>query len=235
MKHLLELKDISLRYHDQGSNVEVIRDVSLEVGPGEFVCLIGPSGSGKSTLLRIILGLVKPSRGTVTVADSVGLALVFQNFALFPWLTVEQNIAFGLEMRNCPPGHAASITTHLIHTMGLDGWQDKHPKELSGGMKQRVGIARALAVEPTMLLMDEPFSALDALTAQSLRRETLEVCADRKVTVVMVTHLVDEAVEMADRVVVLCDGRIIEEGTPAEVLDRPKTERMATFLKRVMG
>ena len=233
MANLLELHDVGLKYRDTGQAVEVLRGVSLEVKTGEFVCLIGPSGSGKSTLLRIMLGLVKPTRGQVVRAHPDGMALVFQNLALFPWLTVEQNVAFGLDRRGCPPGQRDAIVARLIDQMGLDGWQTKHPKELSGGMKQRVGIARALAVEPMALLMDEPFSALDAITAKALRAETLQVWTERKITTIMVTHLVDEAVEMADRVIVVSarPGRVLAN-LPIH-LDRPRQNRSPEFYRYV--
>lgn len=208
-------------------------DVSLEIKRGEFVCLIGPSGCGKSTLLRILNSLDKATSGKVELDKKLKTAVVFQNFALFPWLNVEQNIGFGLKMRGDSTDKITKRTRELITKMGLAGFEKKHPKELSGGMKQRVGIARALSVEPDILFLDEPFSSLDVFTANRLRQDLLKVWQETKITVVMVSHLVEEAVELADRIMVLTKspGRINE--TLEINLPRPRKTRAPEFFDLV--
>lgn len=233
MSQILKVHNIWKWYGKGRNRIDILRDINFSVEEGEFVCLIGPSGSGKSTLLRIIMGLIEASQGEVVTRENTRLGMVFQNFALFPWLTAEQNISFGLRMAGAADNHIRATTNHLIDVVGLRGWQDKHPRELSGGMKQRVGIARAMAVEPQILLMDEPFSALDAFTAQSLRDETLRLWQSEKNTVVMVTHLVEEAVQLADRVIVLSarPGQVIE--TIKIDLPRPRPMRNAAAFRYV--
>jgi NitT/TauT family transport system ATP-binding protein len=192
--------------------VPILHDVSLSVRRGELVAIIGPSGSGKSTLLRIIAGLVPPTSGRVVCEGRAvsGLnpatALVFQSFALLPWLRAIENVALPLEARDVPPGERIRRANRYLDLVGLKGYGRAFPKELSGGMKQRLGIARALCQEPKLLLMDEPFSALDVLTAQALRDQVLDLWREPAVptkTIVLVTHSIEEAVYMADRVVVL--------------------------------
>jgi NitT/TauT family transport system ATP-binding protein len=203
---LISLLAVGKRY----GPVEVLRDVTLDVHPHEIVALIGPSGCGKSTLLRIMAGLIAPSSGEVLGAAGAltGLnpdtALVFQSFALLPWLRAADNVALPLEARGVPRGERLRRATRTLDLMGLRGHARAYPRELSGGMRQRVGIARALCQEPRVLLMDEPFSSLDMLTAQSLRDHVLDLRSDPAVptkTAVLVTHSVEEAVYMADRVV----------------------------------
>jgi NitT/TauT family transport system ATP-binding protein len=225
----IELSHISQSFHVDGSIIKAIDDVTFAVDNDEFVCIVGPSGSGKSTLLRVLLGLVKPTAGTVRLAGNPTIGMVFQSFALFPWLTVADNIGFGLKMQGRPQRDIDRTVKELVDMMGLAGAERKHPRELSGGMKQRVGIARALAVEPDILLMDEPFSALDAFTATQLRQDMLQIWGQRKMTVVMVTHLVDEAVQLADRVLVMSagPGRLIAE-VPIK-LARPRQQRTKGF------
>jgi NitT/TauT family transport system ATP-binding protein len=181
----------------------VLRDVSFHVSRGEFFCILGPSGCGKSTLIRIIMGLIKPTGGSTNTPKGSKNALVFQNFALFPWLDVEQNIAYGLKMSGLSQKTIEKRVERVIARVGLVGCEHLHPKELSGGMKQRVGLGRALAVEPDILFLDEPFSALDALTAEDLRKDLLGIWKDDKTTIVMVTHLIEEAAELADRIMIL--------------------------------
>jgi NitT/TauT family transport system ATP-binding protein len=190
--------------------VEVLRDVTLDMRPHEFVALIGPSGCGKSTLLRIMAGLIPPTTGQVLgpAGPLTGLnpatAMVFQSFALLPWLRAAENVALPLEARGVPLAERLRRATRMLDIMGLKGHARAYPRELSGGMRQRVGIARALCQEPRVLLMDEPFSSLDMLTAQGLRDHVLDLWGDPAVptkTAVLVTHSVEEAVYMADRVV----------------------------------
>ena len=190
--------------------VEVLRDVNLDIWPGEFVALIGASGCGKSTLLRIMAGLIPPTTGQILGESGplTGLnpaaAMVFQSFALLPWLRAAENVALPLEASGVPAAERLRRAARTLDLMGLKGHARAYPRELSGGMRQRVGIARALCQDPKILLMDEPFSALDMLTAQSLRDQVLDLWADPAVPTtsgVLVTHSVEEAVYMADRVV----------------------------------
>lgn len=189
----------------------VLERIDLELREGEFVALLGPSGSGKSTLLRILAGLLEPSEGRVLVhgvelhGPNRQVAIVFQGFALFPWLTVYQNVELGLLATNVPDAERRERALRAIDLIGLDGFEEAFPKELSGGMKQRVGFARALVVQPEVLFMDEPFSALDVLTAETLRGELRDLWSDSAMptkSVLMVTHNIDEAVSMADRILV---------------------------------
>ncbi|MEV7213294.1 nitrate/sulfonate/bicarbonate ABC transporter ATP-binding protein [Kitasatospora cineracea] len=209
---LLEAVGLTKAYAGADGELPVLSGIDLQVRAGEIVALLGKSGSGKSTLLRCLAGLIPPSSGTVTYRGTAltganpGTAMVFQTFALLPWLTVRQNVELGLEARGVPPAERAAAALQAIDLIGLDGFGSAYPKELSGGMRQRVGFARALVVEPDVLMMDEPFSALDVLTAENLRGELLELWESGQFptrAVVLVTHNIEEAVLMADRVVVL--------------------------------
>jgi len=211
-----------------GGELLVLDDVSLALRPGEVVGLLGRSGSGKSTLLRLIAGLAQPTGGEVRYlgrtidAPADGIAMVFQGFALFPWLTVYENVALGLEALRMPRDEIRRRSLAAIDLIGLDGFESAYPRELSGGMRQRVGFARALVVHPNILLMDEPFSALDVLTAETLRTDFLDLWADGRMPikgVILVTHNIEEAVQMCDRILVFATnpGRIvstIEVGIP---------------------
>ncbi len=202
------------KYYAQPSEnrIQVISPTSLSIVPGEIVALLGPSGSGKSTLLRMLAGLSKPSGGEVfwhgkpIRSQSINVSIVFQSFALFPWLTVFENVEAPLKARGMAAGERRERALKILDTVGLDGFQSAYPKELSGGMRQRVGFARALVVEPEVLFMDEPFSALDVLTAENLRSELLELWAKKTIpteAVFLVTHNIEEAVLLADRIIVL--------------------------------
>ncbi len=205
---LLQLVQVAKRYE----SVTILLDISLEVRDHEFVAIIGPSGCGKSTLLRIIAGLVPSTAGQVLVHGQpiTGLnpatAMVFQSFALLPWLRTVDNVALPLEARDAPPAERFRRAERYLDLVGLKGYGRAFPKELSGGMKQRVGIARALCQEPELLLMDEPFSSLDVLTARTLRDQVLDIWQSHNLptkTIIMVTHSIEEAVYMADRVVAM--------------------------------
>jgi NitT/TauT family transport system ATP-binding protein len=205
-----------------GGELLVLDGIDLEITQGQIVGLLGRTGSGKSTLLRLIAGLAQPAGGTITYlgqpvhAPAAGIAMVFQGFALFPWLTVLENVQLGLEALGLPDTEIRQRALAAIDLIGLDGYESAYPRELSGGMRQRVGFARALVVHPNILLMDEPFSALDVLTAETLRTDFLELWGDGKLPikgVVLVTHNIEEAVLMCDRVLLFSNnpGRIIRE------------------------
>jgi NitT/TauT family transport system ATP-binding protein len=217
-----------------GKPLRVLEDVSLGVRPREVIALLGPSGCGKSTVLRILAGLIRPTRGEVLCHGrpleglNPGVAVVFQSFALYPWMTVRQNVQAVLAARGLPRAEADARAQRAIGLVGLSGFEDVYPRELSGGMKQRIGMARALAVEPELLLMDEPFSQVDALTAESLRAEILDIWSAHQTalsSILMVSHDIKEVAYMADRIVVLGanPGRVRTVVTNA--LPRPRDYR----------
>src|SRR5579875_2754587 len=220
---LLEVQSIRQAYpKGGGADLLVLDGVSLTLKSGEIVGLLGRSGSGKSSLLRIIAGLAKPVSGRATwrgrplTGPAEGIAMVFQSFALFPWLTVLENVEIGLEPLGVPAAERRKRSLEAIDLIGLDGFESAYPKELSGGMRQRVGFARALVVHPELLLMDEPFSALDVLTAETLRTDLVELWSEGKLplrSILIVTHNIEEAVLMCDRVVIFAanPGRIAHE------------------------
>jgi NitT/TauT family transport system ATP-binding protein len=245
--------DVSVSFGEQGTanRLLVLDKVSLAVRPGEVLAMLGPSGCGKSTLLRAMVGLLKPTSGTVLAHGKPlegihpGVSLVFQNFALFPWLTVQENIGVALNGLGLDAAAGADRVKRCIDLVGLEGFEEAYPKELSGGMKQRVGIARALARGPELLCMDEPFSALDVFTAESLRSEVYRLWSGNGASgqsgklpfslksVVIITHMIDEAVFLADRIVVLASrpGRIrtiIENDVP-----HPREYQSPAFLRMV--
>ena len=210
---IIEAREVE-KYYDQphGGRVQVIAPTDLAVYPETILALLGPSGSGKSTLLRMLTGLSRPSSGQVLWhglaldGQVPNVAIVFQSFALYPWLTVLENVEAPLEARSIPPVERRKRALRMLDTVGLDGFETAYPKELSGGMKQRVGFARALVVEPEVLFMDEPFSALDVLTAENLRNELMELWLNKKMpttAIFIVTHNIEEAVLLADRIIVL--------------------------------
>ncbi|MGN6631564.1 MAG: ABC transporter ATP-binding protein [Nitrososphaeraceae archaeon] len=223
---LLELRNVTKEYIDNNHNYnKILNNINLIINHNEFISIVGPSGCGKSTLLRIIIGLEKYTDGEILfkgkpmkIDGTVNpyMAMVFQSFGLFPWLTVVENVEFGLESMHMPKIQRRKKSLSIIQDVGLEGFEDAYPRELSGGMKQRVGIARALVMDPEILVMDEPFSALDPLTAEALREEILKVWSNKLATpevVIMVTHNIEEAVYLSDRVVVLSHrpGSILNE------------------------
>ncbi|MBS0376671.1 MAG: nitrate/sulfonate/bicarbonate ABC transporter ATP-binding protein [Proteobacteria bacterium] len=221
-----------------GGELLVLDDVSLTLKPGEVVGLLGRSGSGKSTLLRLIAGLAQPTGGDVRYlgqpvdGPAEGIAMVFQSFALFPWLTVYENVALGLEALKVPRDEIRRRSLAAIDLIGLDGFESAYPRELSGGMRQRVGFARAIVVHPNILLMDEPFSALDVLTAETLRTDFLDLWADGRMPikgVILVTHNIEEAVQMCDRILVFATnpGRIVS--TIEVTIPRPRDRLAPAF------
>jgi sulfate/thiosulfate transport system ATP-binding protein len=220
-----------------------LRDVSLDIQPGELVALLGPSGSGKTTLLRVIAGLNSPDRGRILFdgenatnlpVQDRHVGMVFQNYALFKHMTVADNIGYGLRVRprRTRPSRSAiqARVTELLQFMQLDGLGGRYPAQLSGGQSQRVALARALAIEPRVLLLDEPFGALDARVRKDLRRWLRDIHKQTGLTTVFVTHDQDEAMELADRVVVLNEGRIEQIGTPEELYDRPASPFVISFV-----
>ncbi len=240
-KELVELREVSMTFTaPTGKPLPVLERITVGVAENEFLCLLGASGCGKSTILRIMTGLLKPTVGTVTV-DGKPLhdfnpytAIVFQSFALLPWLTVQENVALGLDALKMPRDEVREKVKRAIDAVGLEGFEEAYPKELSGGMKQRVGIARALVVQPKILCMDEPFSALDALTAENLRTEVLNLFHAHEGTlssVLMVTHSIEEAVQMASRIIVLDahPGRIKAEFP--NTLPYPRNVRSPEYLE----
>src|SRR5881394_1706695 len=224
---LLEVRNVFQHFSVAGDkHLEILHDINLDVREHEVVAILGPSGCGKSTLLRVIIGLERPSSGRIIYRgeEQSGLhpstALVFQNFALFPWLTVQQNIELGLSNVGLEPQESERRVGKVIDAVGLEGFEEAYPKELSGGMKQRVGFARALAVEPEILCMDEPFSALDVLTGETLRNEVIDLFTSRSSpvnSILIVTHSISEAVFMATRIVVMA----AHPGTIRSVIDNP--------------
>ena len=235
---LLELNHVSQSFVHAKGNLRVLEDLTVGIEEGQFIAVVGPSGCGKSTMLRIVNGLMPPTAGQVLYqgrqVDGINpeCALVFQSFALMPWLTVKANVELGLEARGLPPADREKRASIYIDKVGLDGFEEAYPRELSGGMKQRVGLARALAVEPRLLLMDEPFSALDALTAITLREELLDIWQARDMpvhTILIVTHIIEEAVELADRILVLSSspGRLVADLNVG--LPRPRDRRKEDF------
>lgn len=224
----IEIKNVGKVFSVGNQTVQALRDVNLTIKKGEFVCLIGASGCGKSTLLRIMAGFETASSGIVNMygmpinGPSPERGMVFQDYGLFPWLTVKENIGFGQRQRNLPKAKLEEISAYYTEMVGLTKFADYYPGQLSGGMKQRVSIARVLANDCEVLLMDEPFGALDALTREKLQQDLLEIWERTKVTIVFVTHAVEEAVMLSDRVVVMTAGPgRIEEDIRLE-LERPR-------------
>jgi NitT/TauT family transport system ATP-binding protein len=240
---LCELREVDKEFTQaNGAPLRVLEDISLAIRPKEVVALLGPSGCGKSTILRILSGLTPPSRGKVLYHGeplqglNPGIGFVFQSFALYPWMTVTQNVEAVLRAKRLAQDEVAERARRAIHTVGLSGFEEAFPRELSGGMKQRVGMARAFSLDPEMLFMDEPFSQVDALTAESLRAEVLDIWAAKDKnpsSIVMVSHDITEVVYMADRIVVLDahPGRV--RSVVENALPRPRDYRSPELLKLV--
>jgi NitT/TauT family transport system ATP-binding protein len=215
----LEVDGVSVEFKTKRGGLEVLGNVSTTVPEGEFCCVVGPSGCGKSTLLRIIDGLLPPSSGSVRIrgrevtGPSLDVGFVFQQFNLLPWRTVRSNVLFGLESKRVPKSQQGDIVDDWLSVVGLAGFEDHYPRQLSGGMQQRVSLARALAIEPELLLMDEPFGSLDAQTRMIMQEELLRIWERDKRTIVFVTHDIDEAIFMGDRILVMGrrPGRFIHE------------------------
>ncbi|MDD5953431.1 MAG: ABC transporter ATP-binding protein [Oscillospiraceae bacterium] len=212
----ISVQDVTKTYKQKGRDFQALNHVSLDIDKGEFICLLGPSGCGKTTLLNAIAGFEKPDSGTITVDGDVvkkpvpNRVTVFQHYGLLPWQTVEKNVMFGLDAQGVPKEEAKKRADHFIELVGLSKFAQHRPSQLSGGMQQRVSIARALAVDPEVLFMDEPFGALDAITRIKLQDDLLHIVKTQHKTVIFVTHDIEEAVYLADRIVVMTPnpGRI---------------------------
>jgi sulfate transport system ATP-binding protein len=231
----IDVNDISKQFGD----FTALENVSLEVPKGSLTALLGPSGSGKSTLLRIIAGLETPDTGTVQIDDSDvtlarpqerGIGFVFQHYAAFAHMTVRENVAFGLRIRKRPKEEVKARVDELLALVGLTAWGGQRPAQLSGGQRQRMALARALAVEPQVLLLDEPFGALDANVRTELRQWLRRLHDEQGVTTVLVTHDQEEAMEVADTLAVMNEGRIEQVGSPREVYDQPASEFVMGFI-----
>lgn len=238
----LQLEHIAVEYDSNGKKLLSVKDISFSVKINEFVSLIGPSGCGKSTIIKILLGLLKPTKGSVFIGGkklgefNERISVVFQNHALFPWLDVLKNVEMALEPISNDGNYIRETAEKYIKLVGMDGFEDAYPKELSGGMKQRVSVARALATGPDLLLLDEPFASLDVFSAQGLREELLDLWGSPKLppnTVLMVTHNVDEAVQMSDRIIVLSPRPSVVLGEIGVNLERPRNTRSEEFYSTV--
>jgi glycine betaine/proline transport system ATP-binding protein len=222
--------------------------VDLSVARGEIFCIMGLSGSGKSTLVRHINRLIEPTAGRIVVdGEDIGsksavemrrlrsekMGMVFQNMALLPHRTVRENIAFGLELRGMAKERRLAVADEKLHLVGLDGYGNRYPDHLSGGMQQRVGLARAMAADPDILLMDEPFSALDPLIRRQLQDQFIELASRVRKTTVFITHDLDEAIRLGDRIAIMRDGRIVQTGTPSEIVRNPRDDYVADFVKGI--
>lgn len=235
MANAIEVKKLVKKY---GKNT-VLDNIDLKIKEGEFVCLLGPSGCGKSTMLRLIAGLDKPTSGEIYLneKDASGLppskrdfGIVFQSYALFPNLTACQNVVYGLKNRKMSKGQINEICYRYFDMVGLSDKMDRYPSQLSGGEQQRVALARALVTNPKFLLLDEPLSALDAKVRIKLRREICAIQKELKLTTIMVTHDQDEALTMADRIIIMNKACIVQSGTPQEIYEDPKTRFAADFI-----
>ena len=243
--HQIELRNISLQYESVENSVTALQDVSFGVEAAEFLCVVGQSGCGKTTMLNIVAGFLKPTEGEILISGKTvtgkGLdrGIVFQDFAqLFPWRTAQRNIEFGLEMKGIAKEERAEIALRFLRLVNLEKFARSYPHELSGGMQQRVAIARALAYNPAVLLMDEPFAALDALTREEMQRFLVDVWRETKKTVVYVTHNVAEAVYLADRVIVFSPHPGTVKAQVKITLPRPRDTLSVEFLeyqKEIVG
>jgi NitT/TauT family transport system ATP-binding protein len=227
MNPVIEFKNVGKTYPQE--KAPAIHDVSFSIAQGEFVCIIGASGGGKTTVLKLIAGLEEPSSGTITKPAVVSMS--FQLGALFPWLSVFENVALGLRAKHVPQESIVRIVDRELRMVNMLAFKDKFPSDLSGGQRQRIGIARALAVDPAVLLLDEPFSALDVVTTAELHDDLIRIWRETKHTIVMVSHLVEEAVSLGDRVILMSGG------SPQEIfkidLAYPRREQEAAFAHEV--
>ncbi len=235
MEAQIRIRGVGKVFRSGGREVEALRGITLDVPAGQFACLLGPSGCGKSTLLNAVAGFSPPTSGSVEV-DGRPVAgpgpergMVFQEYALFPWMTVEENVAFGLSIRRSPKAEILEKTSSLLSMLHLSEFRDRYPKDLSGGMRQRVAIARVLAIDSPILLMDEPFGALDALTRHNLQDELLRIWEGLRKTVLFVTHSIEESIYLADRIVVMTYRPGMVKRDLAVDLPRPRDPSAPAF------
>lgn len=232
----LVAENVGLDYARDGKSTVAVKDFSLRITESEFMTVVGPSGCGKSSFLNLVAGFLQPTRGTLLLEGSpirgpgADRGVVFQEHALFPWMTVERNIGYGPRVNGVPEDEVRRILAESLEMIGLQRFQHSYPKELSGGMKQRVAIARALATQPKMLLMDEPFAALDAQTRRFLQGELVRIWQKTRTTILFITHSIDEAILLSDRIVVMTSRPgTVKEIIPIE-LARPRDENLPEFL-----
>ena len=239
----IRIAGVQKRFETPGREVVALKDIDLDIATGEFVCLLGPSGCGKSTLLNAIAGFSPPTAGSITVDGKVvtgpgpDRGMVFQEYALFPWMTVEANVAFGLEIKGMGKAERHERVAALLDMLSLSDFADRFPKDLSGGMRQRVAIARVLAIDSPILLMDEPFGALDALTRRSLQDELIKIWSQFRKTIVFVTHSIEESIYLADRIVVMTYRPGTVKRDIRVTTERPRDSSAPEFnaLKREIG
>src|SRR6184192_1747086 len=236
--HQIELRNISLEYESADSPVTALQDVSFSVEPSEFLCVVGQSGCGKTTMLNVVAGFLKPTKGGILIGGKpvtgkgLDRGIVFQDFAqLFPWRTAQRNVEFGLEMKGVPREERAKTAQRFLGLVNLESFAGAYPHELSGGMQQRAAIARALAYNPSVLLMDEPFAALDALTRDEMQRLLVDVWRETRKTIVYVTHNVAEAVYLADRIIVLTPHPGTVKAEVKVTLPRPRDPLSVPFVE----
>ncbi len=236
--HIVDVNSIGFSFGEE----KVIDDISFHADKDEFISIVGPSGCGKSTLLRIIAGLIRPSKGKILFMDmevngpTLGISFVFQDFALLPWLTNIENVKIGFSMLNISEEEKDKRAEAILESLGLSGFENSYPNMLSGGMKQRVGIARALASDPKVLLMDEPFSSLDELTADTLRSDILYQLKNENLpvnSVIMVTHNVEEAVQLSDKIIVLSGRPTNVKAIMKVKMEHPRNRRSRAFTKTI--
>jgi NitT/TauT family transport system ATP-binding protein len=243
MKTHITVNNVQKVFKTPGNDVIALKDINLEIKTGEFVCLLGPSGCGKSTLLNAVAGFALPSSGEIAVEgrEIVGpgpdRGMVFQEYALFPWMTVAQNIAFGLDVQNKPKDEIEQTVNQLLDLLHLKDFRERYPKDLSGGMRQRVAIARVLALDSPIMLMDEPFGALDALTRRNLQDELLRIWEKLHKTILFVTHSIEESIYLADRIVVMTYRPGTVKRDQYVDMPRPRDPSSSAFndLKRELG
>lgn len=243
MHNTIEIDQVHKVFTTPGGDVVALKNINLTIQPGEFVCLLGPSGCGKSTLLNAVAGFQPPSKGSITVGGKTILSpgpdrgMVFQEYALFPWMTVGQNIAFGLDIQRKPKDDIEATVQQLLDLLHLKDFRHRFPKDLSGGMRQRVAIARVLALDSPIMLMDEPFGALDALTRRNLQDELLRIWDRLGKTILFVTHSIEESIYLADRIVVMTYRPGTVKRDQRVDMPRPRDPASPAFndLKRELG
>ena len=232
-KIILALSRVSMRFDDElDKGALALKDITFAIAKGSFVSIVGPSGAGKSTLMRTVLGLLEPSSGIITRNFSRP-AMVFQNYALFPWLSALENVAFGLKMQGVPRAEREKIAREKLREVGLERFEKHYPGELSGGQRQRVGLARALAISPDLLIMDEPFSNLDTITAEALKKDLLSIWRTYGITILMVNHLLPDAIELSDEILIMKAHPGMIDKTIRVDLPRPRETRSDAFYKHV--